>query len=172
MKRIILSSIIFALLLVPCLAQKKANNKVKTEKSKSFNVKDYEGWQKIPVGEFSLYVPRDFKVVKKMGADLSYWAYKTDSIDLQIYSGSRLPKRSSVEENFSTYDEKSLYINNIFTNIWSYEYEIKQHPYKYIEVARFYIDKQVNENGMVIYVGSKDDSKELVEKIFLSVEIK
>ena len=171
MKRVLFLLVVFVLLLTTCLAQKELDKKVENTKSKTFNVKDYEGWQKISIDKFSFYVPKDFKVDKKRGIDLGYWGYKTNNLDLMIYSGSRLPKRSSVEENFPTYKEESLYINNIFTNISSYEYEVKYYPYKFIEVAQYYIDKKVNENGMIIFVGSKDNPKELIEKIFLSVEL-
>jgi hypothetical protein len=165
-------SIIFALILVPCLAQKKADNEVIIEKSKTFNVKDYEGWQKISIDEFSFYVPKDFKLEKKMGIDLECWEHETDSVHLKIYSGARFPEHSYSIKQRSTFNEKSLYINDIFTDIASYEYESRYYPYKYIDTARFYIDKQTNETGMIIYLASKDSAKELVEKIFLSVKLK
>lgn len=141
-------SIIFALILVPCLAQKKTDSELKSEEAKTFNVKDYEEWQRISIDEFS-FLPKDFKVEKR-GIDLEYWRYKTDSVDLAIYSGSRLPKHSCSIKQLSTFNEKSLYINNILLtlrlmnmkgnitliNIWT---------------LLIYIDKQTIENGMIIY---------------------
>lgn len=147
---------------------KKQTNKIQSQEKNCSQ--DGEVWKKIDIKGFSVCLPDEF-ILKNIVSDLNFWKYQTDKLQLEIYTGSRLPQVSSIEKKFPTYSEKLVVNNNIQINVISYEYEVKHNPFKYVKIAQYLKKGELKDLKMLIYIATKDNDdskKEVINKIFFS----
>ena len=78
-------------LCVNVLIAQNSKKRVSPEIAEPFDVKNYEGWQKIDVGHYSLYLPNNLKVEIERGIDTNSLIAKNEQIKVYIYRGNHPP---------------------------------------------------------------------------------
>ena len=128
-------------------------------------------WKRFDIGNMSFYAPKYFKMEYRRGLDLSSWVYKDSAIEFRIYFGPDSPNASGIVQRFPSYHKKAAWVNDIYTDLWSYEDESSD--YRYVFAARFYIENKPKGDAVTIYLQStNNDQREFAEKIFSSVKFK
>jgi hypothetical protein len=141
------------------------NAQTTREATQPSDLRQYEGWQKIDLGIFSFYAPKELRGGERRGIDSRAWKYESDNLILEIDAGlySGYP---TLEREKPSYREKFLRINGASAWIWFYEEE--KSNFKYIGGVHFSF-KGLNE-AITMSLSSKDsDGQKISEKIFMSV---
>jgi hypothetical protein len=166
MKQILTLPIIFALFLIPCLAQQTKNQSIVVEELKPFDVKDYEGWQKVELNALTFYIPSILKRKEVKCYDGGCYHFESDDllfrIDLDPAAG-----RPTFERTYPSYSDKITQIDGKYAWIWFFQDE---GDYKYLSGVNFW-DERSRKYGAGIYLSSKTtDTKQMAEKIFRSIK--
>jgi hypothetical protein len=169
MKRIFFITILFALFLIPCLAQNKTDSVKKIGELKPFIKKDYEGWHKVKSNFFTFYVPTSLMEKKVKCIEGGCYTFENEnlSLNIDINYDAGYP---TFEKQYPSYSEKFVYIDNALVWIWSFDHT---GIYKYESSGLFQFKKKDRDYRFGMYLFSKDkDIKEIAEMIFKSVQFK
>jgi hypothetical protein len=170
MKSAILLAIIFASSIIPCLAQKNADESSPIETVKPFDAKNYKDWQEIKLfNKFSFYIPPSLKKKEFKGIHGVDYDFIDENLSLNIDTD-LAAGYPTFEKQYPSYWEKYVWIDGAFAWIWSFEHD---GVYKYETSVLFQFKNNNRDDLFGMYLFSKDkDIKEMAEKIFKSVQFK
>ena len=145
-----------------------SNKKDTVNIEKNDNQDGYKDWQKVELGAYLLYVPKDFKLTKKQGVDSTYWEYRSEDINFIIIEGPHAGNPSPTGSSTKSIKYKSLLIDGSTAQMISYKDESRD--YKYVRAVSFRPPKW-KISRVAIFVDSKNvEGQELAEKIFQSIK--
>jgi hypothetical protein len=171
----IIFNIFISLLLIAFVSNGvKAQQSLPESVEQKLDSNNYKSWRKVELPEFSIYVPKEFKLEKLSGIDTTGWSYKDKDVNFLIYSGSSvLDGPLKTQQKLQGYKEKIVFIGEIFIRMWFYKDDSEESPfvdYPYMGVASFK-NPIIKGSKYVIILMSKDsEGQELAEKIFLSLK--
>lgn len=158
-----------AFVAINCFAQAKSpiNLATPSKKAECFN-RINEHWNLVTLRDLSFCSPFEASFTDVKGIDLSFKRYRGKEGTIDIYSGPNSPRISGVEQQLSTYKEKSEWINNIWAYIWQYKDETGN--LGYVAGARFYLENRADGDGVLVFLSSTNvELQNQSEKIFKSV---
>jgi hypothetical protein len=144
------------------------NKKNTVEVDKDSSQGDYKDWQKVELGQYSFYIPKDFKLKEIQGIDAIGWEYKSDDFYFIVIQGPYAPGPGAYGRKIKSIKYKPLLIDKVVAQMWFYEDESE--TYKFVGAINFQPPK-FKVDSVTIYLKSKDcKGQELAEKIFLSIK--
>ena len=155
---------------VTMFPQKKTAKSHTAEQNQTPELSQYEDWQKAEFAMYSLYVPKDFKIIKKPGVDSTYWEYRSESVDFVIIEGPYAGNPSPTKNSSKKIKYTSLLIDGVNMEMVSYEDESRSH--KYVRAISFRPPKW-KISWVAIFIDSKNtEGQEMAKKIFESIRFK
>jgi hypothetical protein len=147
-------------------AQKeKGDNSI--EIAEPFDISKYNDFQEVFFDEFSIFVPKSYKIEKKWSIDGGGQGYKDNENDFNVSLSPFAPVPATTEKELPSYKERKIFINQIYAWMWSYQK--KNGDYKYVTGINFKLRKRKGIRATISLHSKDPQNRELAEKIFLSI---
>ena len=150
----------------------KPGDRVEVKEGESFDIKDYEGWQKIDLPKISFYVPVELKESKegKSRHPGTFFEYVSEDFRLGLELSNSAYTPNIFDKESPSYCERYTWIDDAFAYIWHAE---PNKNYKEYESGVYFQFRESNKYAVGLYLISKTkDTKGIAEKLFKSVKFK
>jgi hypothetical protein len=156
-------------------SQGKPPKTITVETTKPFDLNGYKEWKKVEFTDFSLYVPKEFKLQEFRGVDGGGWRHVSPNFLFSISSGWVQDAPFISDEKRPSYKEKFTRIGKVLVRLWFYEDKTPpepfvNHPY-FGQIA--FSDPTVKGQKHAIALWSKEaKGLDLLEKMLVSIKFK
>ncbi len=146
-----------------CAKRAKPESRIPIESK--FDPKEYDGWQKVVLPRFSLYLPPSFRR-KDRKCDAECYDFVADGLMTLRIDASTAAGHPSFEMKLPTFCEEFYWIDNMFAWVWHVE---GKETFKYEDGVLFSSNDDRNFMVGMYLLSSTDNRREMARKIFKSV---